>query len=430
MPIPKVGDLIPGTNQFYEEADIANIKGLEETIAKGEAINVPPDKVEEPPAEPTITEGEKTALEKIAEKETEFLTSEETDMDKFFEERKKSIEAQQADTSGVGSEFSRKIAKEEAAFELSREETLAGLRGVGPATYNAVVSRLEKDHKLIVNDLMSRKEEALANFNTKLAERYDNLLIKQFEFKFNAQKEAFDRIMDVTREKRAERTEERLESAEDRQQAEFEREQKSDVRDLMKKYNASLSAEGDDIITEKDTLESAIAKAEDIISTEDKLDLEEKRLKNQETRTRIDEARRKASVTVGGIRLNSKNTLSVINGIQDLKTMAPTEQAEVTSDLNNLGFGSSKSPSWFKDYLEKKEGAVRYEGYADKKWNEIREDIVFGKKFLDLPFFVSLYGEDKASKLWPQYEQRVNAYRSAGFDDKEIAKMLGLTDKK
>ena len=152
--------------------------------------------------EPELKEGEKTALEKIADKETEFLTSEETDMDKFFEERKKSIEAQQADTSGVGSEFSRKIAKEEAAFELSREETLAGLRGVGPATYNAVVSRLEKDHKLIVNDLMSRKEEALSNFNTKLAERYDNLLIKQYEFQTQARKDAFSRMMDVTREQR------------------------------------------------------------------------------------------------------------------------------------------------------------------------------------------------------------------------------------
>ena len=153
--------------------------------------------------EPELKEGEKTALEKIADKETEFLTSEETDMDKFFEERKKSIEAQKAAGAGsAGSEFARRIATEEAAFETKKEDVLAGLRGVGPATYNAVVSRLEKEHKLVINDLMSRKEEALANFNNGLAERYDNLIIKQYEFQQTARKNAFDRVMDVTREQR------------------------------------------------------------------------------------------------------------------------------------------------------------------------------------------------------------------------------------
>ena len=163
-------------------------------------------------------------------------------MDKFFEERKKSIEEQKGRTAGVASPFERRIAEEEAGFEQKREDVLAGLRGVGPATYNAVVSRLEKEHKLIVNDLMSRKEEALANFNNGLAERYDNLIVKQYEFQTQARKDAFARMMDVTQEQRAQRGEERQEKLLTMQEEAIERQKVERKQEILLGYPEAETA--------------------------------------------------------------------------------------------------------------------------------------------------------------------------------------------
>lgn len=165
-------------------------------------------------------------------------------------------------------------------------------------------------------------------------------------------------------------------------------------------------------------------------------------------------------VSIGGTGV-SWMTSSVLNGMQSLDSLSPTNRAQVLSEMSKLGFGNEETPQWFKDKFKApvlnygnrddrgqgigtptldsllNEGPIN-EAAAKAEWMKYQEAFVYGPRFLDRSYFNTRYttaqiekdaenfGFNDTASYLDSLETQVNQLRRQGFGDKEIVELMNL----
>jgi hypothetical protein len=165
-------------------------------------------------------------------------------------------------------------------------------------------------------------------------------------------------------------------------------------------------------------------------------------------------------VSLGSDGKVSYMTSSVMQGLQKLEDLTPTQQAEVKSEMAKAGFANQAYPKWFRDQLQVgsiqtsqapidagagtnvqyPSGQATYtEGFVQKEWEKYRESFVVGPRFINEQFMTGLFklapeGEKLADKAKDadmteeeytgQIMSTIEMYREAGMTDREILKLF------
>lgn len=338
--------------------------------------------------------------------------------------------AGEATTERIESQFGREIGFQREQLGQQRTGVLESRRGF--ATNTAALRQLDERTEKSLRDLEDRKQEALLSNDATTAQSIGQLQIQAIQFQMQAEQNAFSNLLGISQLAVLAQGEERLATSElvsqSQDRIKFLRENQS-LKFLDNESKRAL---------EKDALlpEGVLDNIGDL-SPEAELRVVGNSLISVNpgtNETKVLFVDSSGKIDVGGVGI-SLSAASLINGLQNISDLTPSERQSAVNDLNEIGYASEVPPTWFTTKLEKSRQMSLRPDFVSDEWNKHRLETTRGKQFLTKEFLSTIFSPKeikseakkagiKESDYLNSLEQTIQAYRSIGMSDADILKLM------
>jgi hypothetical protein len=195
MPISKTGL----TDEQYKEIKAIETQSIAAQAEANPAVQARDIPTPGLPTTPTVTQAPSSNLDSLFEQllSSEAVTSSTTGIEERIGEAMKGTEdARLATEARIGSEFSREKDFATAQLNAGRESQLDSRRGF--ATNRQGLKLLEESNIKYINDLESRKQEALLSNDANAASQIASLQMNALEFEQNAKQQVYSNLLGLT----------------------------------------------------------------------------------------------------------------------------------------------------------------------------------------------------------------------------------------